>query len=342
MLVDIVPNHVGVATPTPGTWWWDVLTHGRGSAYADAFDVDWDAGGGKLRVPVVGDDDRSMDGGPTANLTVVDGPDGPELHYYDNRFPIAPGTADDVGRNGVDADVVHGRQHYELVNWRVADHGLNYRRFFAVNTLAAIRVEDPEVLAASHVEIRRWFDEGLVDGLRVDHPDGLRDPGGYFDDLAAITGGAYVLVEKILEPGERLPATWATAGTTGYDALAHLDRVLTDPAGQQPLDTLEARLRGGPVEWHQLIHDTKRDVADTILGSEVRRIVRELAGGFETGASAPSSTPGGASAPSSTTGARGFETGASAPSSTTGGASAPSSTTGGASAPSSTLRPRRR
>ena len=101
----------------------------------------------------------------------------------------------------------------------MADDELNYRRFFAVNTLAGVRVEDPEVFDESHVEIRRWFGEGLVDGLRVDHPDGLRDPGGYLDDLAELTGGAYVLVEKILEPGEELPPSWATAGTTGYDAL---------------------------------------------------------------------------------------------------------------------------
>jgi (1->4)-alpha-D-glucan 1-alpha-D-glucosylmutase len=137
-------------------------------------------------------------------------------------------------------------------------------------------VEDPDVLAASHVEIRRWFDEGLVDGLRVDHPDGLRDPHRYLDDLTEVTGCAYVLVEKILERGERLPSTWATCGTTGYDALAAIDRVLTDPAGEGPLDALETRLRGAPVDWQALTHDTKRAVADGILGSEVRRIVREL------------------------------------------------------------------
>ena len=140
-----------------------------------------------------------------------------------------------------------------------------------------MRVEDPEVFAETHVEIRRWFDEGLVDGLRVDHPDGLRDPKRYLDDLAALTGGAYVLVEKILEPGETLPSDWATAGTTGYDALALIDRVLTDPAGQAPLDALEARLRGGPVDWAAMVHDTKRAVADGILHSEVRRITREVA-----------------------------------------------------------------
>ncbi len=160
--------------------------------------------------------------------------------------------------------------------WRLADHGLNYRRFFAVNTLAGIRVEDHAVFDASHVEIGRWFDEGLVDGLRVDHPDGLRDPAAYLDDLAQLTGGAYVLVEKILEPGEALEPEWATAGTTGYDVLGLIDRVLTDPAGQGPLTALDARLRGGAVDWHALIHDTKRAVADGILGSEVRRVVREL------------------------------------------------------------------
>ena len=146
------------------------------------------------------------------------------------------------------------------------------------------------MFAESHREIGRVVRRGLVDGLRVDHPDGLRDPRAYLDDLARLTGGAYVLVEKILEPGEALPTSWATAGTTGYDVLAHLDRVLTDPAGQAPLDALEARLRGAPVDWASLTHDTRRAVADRSLRAEVRRIVRELPGfarGFETVAAQP-------------------------------------------------------
>jgi (1->4)-alpha-D-glucan 1-alpha-D-glucosylmutase len=257
VLVDIVPNHVGVATPHVNAWWWDLLTHGRDSAYAAYFDVDWDFGNGRIRVPIVGDGDEGA-------VHIVEGAEGPQLGYHEHRFPLAPGTTS------------HDEQHYELVSWRAADAELNYRRFFAVNTLAAIKVEDREVFDASHVEIRRWFDEDLVDGLRVDHPDGLRNPRGYLDDLAALTGGAYVLVEKILEPGEELPPTWATAGTTGYDALALVDRVLTDPAGRAPLDDLEARLRGTEVDWHALIRGTKRMIADGILRSEVRRIVREL------------------------------------------------------------------
>ena len=95
-----------------------------------------------------------------------------------------------------------------------------------------------ELLATTTVGRIGFVDEGLVDGLRVDHPDGLRDPVGYLASLAEATGDAYVLVEKILEPGEELPTTWPTAGTTGYDVLAHVDRLLTDPAGEQPLTDL--------------------------------------------------------------------------------------------------------
>ncbi|GAB2870306.1 malto-oligosyltrehalose synthase [Nocardioides pacificus] len=278
VLVDIVPNHVGVATPHQGAWWWDLLKHGRDSQRANAFDIDWAAGDGRIRIPVVGDDDQAESGGPIAHLALVDG----ELRYHDNRFPIAPGTDDPSLPGGAEPNAVHDRQHYELVNWRMADDELNYRRFFAVNELAGVRVEDRDVFEESHVEIRRWFDEKLIDGLRVDHPDGLRHPGGYLRDLAGLSGDAYVLVEKILEPGEQLLTDWDTAGTTGYDALGLIDRLLTDRAGQGPLDQLETRLRGAPVDWHQMIHDTKRAVADGILNSEVRRITREVEQVLET------------------------------------------------------------
>lgn len=262
VVVDIVPNHVGVATPVLNEWWWDVLQHGETSSHAAAFDVDWPAGDGRLRLPVLGDD------GATA-LRVEDG----ELRYHELRLPLAPGSADD----GAAPAVVHGRQHYELVHWRRADRDLNYRRFFGITTLAGIRVELPDVFAASHGEITSWVREGLVDGLRVDHPDGLADPGGYLARLAAAVGGAPVWVEKILEGDEPLPAHWATAGTTGYDALATFDRVFVDPAAGRVLDALDAEVRGGVAPlWAELVHDGKRAVADGTLGSEVRRLVRDL------------------------------------------------------------------
>ncbi|MBC7590246.1 MAG: malto-oligosyltrehalose synthase [Salinibacterium sp.] len=262
VLVDIVPNHVGVATPSDNLWWWDLLEKGQSSRYAEAFDVDWEFGNGRIRIPVLGDED-------SPEFSIIDG----RLAYFDQRFPLAEGTGDG------DASAVHERQHYELVNWRRADAELNYRRFFAVNTLAGIRVEVPWVFDESHAEIVRWFDDKLVDGLRVDHPDGVLDPGGYLDDLARATGSAYVLVEKILEGDERIPTHWQTAGTTGYDALGDIDRVLVDPAGRVRLDALDASIDDAPKPpWLDLIHDTKRSIADGILRSEILRIARLLSG----------------------------------------------------------------
>ena len=264
VLVDIVPNHQGVAAPQENPWWWSLLREGRDSPYARAFDVEWEAGGGKVLIPVLGDGDDEL-----AGLRVEDG----TLRYYDNVYPLAEGT----WTEGDDPQDVHARQHYELINWRRGDTELNYRRFFTVATLAGVRVEDPEVFDESHAEIRRWIDEGLVDGLRIDHPDGLRDPREYLERLKELTGGAYVVVEKILEPGERLPCDWATEGTTGYDALGVIDRLLTDPAGEYALTSLDARLRGGePVHWDELIHGTKRAMADGPLQAEVRRLARSV------------------------------------------------------------------
>ncbi|MCU1359004.1 MAG: treY [Ilumatobacteraceae bacterium] len=263
ILVDIVPNHVGVASAMDSVWWRDLLTNGQSSRYAEAFDVDWAFGGGRIRIPVLGDED-------SPELEIGDG----ALHYGDLTFPIAPGTADE----GEDAITVLSRQHYELVSWRRADADLNYRRFFAVNTLAGIRVEEPWVFDESHLEIVRWIRDGLVNGLRVDHPDGLADPGDYLDKLATATDRTYVLVEKILQRGEALPSSWAVAGTTGYDALAEIDRVLIDPGARASLNALDSQLREDdePASWDVLIHDTKRAVADGILRSETRRIVRDL------------------------------------------------------------------
>lgn len=297
VIVDVVPNHQGVDEPIQNPWWWSLLKEGPASPFAAAFDVDWDAFGGKLMIPVLGDD-TDDDGAPVpgqakqalGDLTVKVEDGQPVLAYWDNLYPLAEETytLDASGAVVEDPATVHERQHYRLVNWRVGDEALNYRRFFTVTTLAGVRVEDPEVLADSHVEIKRWFEDELVDGLRIDHPDGLRDPGRYLKDLQVITGGGYVLIEKILEPGEKLPHEWlengSTAGTTGYDALGTVDRLFVDPDGAYPLTTLDASLRQGSSadgtqegNWQRMIHGTKRAVVDGALHAEVERLAREAA-----------------------------------------------------------------
>ncbi|WP_309102809.1 malto-oligosyltrehalose synthase [Microbacterium sp.] len=283
ILVDTVPNHVGVAVPRENPWWWDVLRLGRGSSHAVAFDIDWPAGGGKVLLPILG----SSPGEVMARGELVvdatpadDAPDG-TLTYFDHVLPLAPGT----GRLADDLPALLAAQNYELRFWEDQNTELNYRRFFAVVELAGIRVELPDVFRDSHREIVRWIRDGLADGLRVDHPDGLADPSGYLEQLADATGGAYTLVEKILEPGEPLPSWWRTDGTTGYDALAELDRVFVDDEGAEALGRLDARLRAATglpeaQPWPELTHSTKRMIADELLGSEVRRLVRTLPHGI--------------------------------------------------------------
>lgn len=290
VLVDIVPNHQGVADPRRNPWWWDVLRNGEASPHAAAFDIDWAFGGGRVRLPVLG---AELDDVVAAGeLTVT--PPGPDAEtgtarYYDLVLPLAPGTAPE--HETTDAAAVRAvlaRQHWELGFWRREAELLDYRRFFTVTSLAGVRVELPAVFDASHVEVVRWLREGLVDGLRIDHPDGLADPGGYLDALAAAAARSardgdaaapYVVVEKILEPGEELPGWWSTDGTTGYDALGEIERVLVDPAGEAGLTQVDHDARGERADWAEMIAQTKRDIADTSQAAEVGRIVRAIPGG---------------------------------------------------------------
>jgi (1->4)-alpha-D-glucan 1-alpha-D-glucosylmutase len=262
LVVDIVPNHMGVADPAQNEAWWQLLKHGRESEYAEWFDIDWQAGGGKVLLPVLGTEFSDDE------LNIVDG----ELRYYDNRFPIAPGTAAAADEPAA----VHDRQHYRLVDYRRADTEQNYRRFFAVTDLAGIRVENLGVYAASHAEILRWVQTGTVDGIRIDHPDGLANPGEYLQRLATDAPDAWITVEKITEPGERLPAGWPVAGTTGYDALAEVNALLYDPADEAAATEAYRRLTGDQRDWPTHLEQGKRLIATTILQAELRRIARGI------------------------------------------------------------------
>jgi (1->4)-alpha-D-glucan 1-alpha-D-glucosylmutase len=258
LVVDIVPNHMGVADPAANPTWWDVLKLGQGSPYARFYDIDWDRPA--IMVPVL------ADAAAVADLTVTDG----QLAYHDLRFPLAPGT------EGGTPQQVHERQHYRLTDWHRADSELNYRRFFEITTLAAVRVEDPVVFRATHETVLGWVADGRVTGLRVDHPDGLADPGAYMRRLAAAAPSAWLVVEKILGPDEKLPALWPVAGTVGYDALRLVSGLFVDTGGE-PAVTAFAEEECGPQDLRQMEHDAKRWVADRILLAEVRRIARTAA-----------------------------------------------------------------
>jgi (1->4)-alpha-D-glucan 1-alpha-D-glucosylmutase len=257
LVVDIVPNHVGVDQPEQNAWWWDVLRHGRSSAYASFFDIDWRLGNGRIVLPLLGSDDHTDD------LTV----DGDRLRLGDLALPIAPGTGDGSGPD------VHDRQHYRLIGWRNAPSG--YRRFFSITSLAGLRQEDAAVFEASHVEVARWFDEGLVDGLRIDHPDGLADPSGYLRGLRDLVGpDAWIVIEKILAVDEALEPTLPVAGTTGYDALREIGGVFVDPQGAQALTALQESAGVDPRDLSTA--DLKIAAATDTLASELGRLRRSI------------------------------------------------------------------
>jgi (1->4)-alpha-D-glucan 1-alpha-D-glucosylmutase len=258
LVIDIVPNHTGVSDPAQNKAWWDVLKLGRGSAYACWFDIDWTRG--RLLLPVLGADFRAD------QLSIVDD----ELRYFEHRFPIAPETGPAPGESAAD---VHTRQHYELVDHRRADSELNYRRFFSITSLAGLRVEDDAVFEATHEQIARWLRDDGIAGLRIDHPDGLAAPRKYFADLRGLAGeAAWLVAEKILEPGEQLPEEWPVNGTTGYDALAEVGAVFVDPAGEPAFDALYQELTGDECSNADHVRAGKRAGVERLLRAEINRM----------------------------------------------------------------------
>jgi (1->4)-alpha-D-glucan 1-alpha-D-glucosylmutase len=268
LLVDIVPNHMAADHRNP--WWWDVLARGRDSTYAHWFDVEWDAPGadGRLVLPPLGAPPNEA--AAAGDLRLVDEAGEQRVAYFDRRFPVAEGTA------GGDLEAVLARQRYRLADWRGA--APNYRRFFDIADLAAVAVEHADVFAATHAEIVRLVREGIVTGLRIDHIDGLRDPQGYLERLREATGGAYVVVEKILARDESLPPEWACAGTTGYDFLALAGGLFVAPDGFARLHAEHRRLTGLPQRFGDIARAAKRAVLDGSLAPDLARVVRSADG----------------------------------------------------------------
>ncbi|EGD55892.1 malto-oligosyltrehalose synthase [Gordonia neofelifaecis] len=222
IIVDIVPNHVGVADPDHNPWWADVLVHGLHSPYAGYFDLDTAPVGGVINLPYLG---REED---LAGLRLDDRL---RLVLGDLALPTAPGTA----TPGDDPLAVHLRQHYRLVLHD--SRRVGYRRFMAVNGLAALRQEIPEVYDATHAWLQELIADDLVDGVRVDHVDGLRDPTAYLRRLRADLGDDRLLyVEKGLAHDERLDPDLPVDGTTGYDQLRLIEARFTAPTGAIELD----------------------------------------------------------------------------------------------------------
>ncbi len=280
LVVDVVPNHMALDAPQwRNTQAWSVLREGQHSALAHWFDVDWAALDGKFGLPVLGQpladvleageltlDTGRRDEGVAAGQQVI--------RYYDHVFPVAAGS---VAGGETDVEKVLAAQHYLLASWKEGDEVLNYRRFFEVDTLIGVRVEEDDVFEATHKVLLDLHHDGVIDGFRIDHPDGLHDPAGYLHTLTSqLRPGTPIWAEKILEDDERLPADWECAGTTGYDGLAALSIALTDPDSAHTVSRSWARIGGTP-DLGDVVESTKRNTVEDLLGPEVNRLVRRAA-----------------------------------------------------------------
>lgn len=395
LVVDFVPNHMGVDQPAANPWWWDVLENGNCSPYTAYFDVDWDPVKPELRgrilLPVLGDQYGAVLERGELALAFEDGAF--VLRYWERTLPVNPRRAPLVLRHGLEAleaelgpadpdlrellsvatalgnlptrferdaarvierqrekeiarerlarlversprirrhvedavrefngragdpasfDALHGlleSQVYRLAYWRTAVHEINYRRFFDVNGLASVRMEDPQVFDAAHVAIVRLVAAGRVHGLRLDHVDGLADPGQYLERLGAAVlaarglapagpGGApaspahaapapdgpararalplWVVGEKVLSGPERLPGDWAFHGTTGYDFLNDLTGLFVDPAGAAPFRRLYQRFTRRWPDFSDVAWASKRLVMVSTLAGELNLLAHAL------------------------------------------------------------------
>ena len=295
LIVDVVPNHMAVGPEN--AYWTDMLTHGERSPFAKWFDVDWSSRSAKRQValPVLDDGlDRVLERG---ELEVQIGDDRDlRLAYRTHRFPIDPAslppelqlTTIDAEETGELVKLYSGTagrerlralldlQHYRLVSWRTEMAELNYRRFFDVNDLVGVRVDDESVFRETHALTLELVTAGLIDGVRVDHIDGLADPREYLDRLRRAVGETVaIFVEKILSSGESLPAEWPVQGTTGYEFLNGLEDIFIDPSGYQSIEaTYRATRRLGRTTFRDIAHAGKAAVLESSLRPDLDRLAR--------------------------------------------------------------------
>lgn len=272
LLVDFVPNHMAIDTAR-NDWWRDVLAQGEASDHAAAFDIDWSPPwpelAGKVLLPLLGDDPEvALEQGK-----LVVEPDA--LVYADDRFPLRADSPP-----AAEPRQVLQAQYYRLASWREALWRINYRRFFDVNRLIGIRVEEPDVFERVHRFIGSLIAAGRVDGLRLDHIDGLYDPAAYLQRLSAFVARCGrdprtfpIHVEKILAPGEDLPRHWPAAGTTGYEFGALLNGLFVDPAGYEALQRLYAAATGQAAHFSAVVAGVKRQVIEALFAADLALLV---------------------------------------------------------------------
>jgi malto-oligosyltrehalose synthase len=268
LLIDIVPNHM--AAQRANAWWWDVLRLGQTSKFASTFDIDWSRHVGRVLVPTLPEPLESL----MDSIHYVGEGTERVMEIGDQDFPLAPGT-----RTGSELSAVLARQHYQPAYWRLSNHEGNYRRFFDIDGLVGVRVEDDEVFQRTHSCITFLARDDRIAGWRVDHIDGLSDPGAYATKLRSATAHGrttepVLLVEKILGNNEELPHAWASDGTTGYEFANLVGGLFVNDVGAQHLATTGEHVTGEPFSFRELALDAKREVIANLFDAGLERLAR--------------------------------------------------------------------
>ncbi|MEB5748333.1 malto-oligosyltrehalose synthase [Leclercia adecarboxylata] len=270
LILDIVPNHM--STSLENAWWRDVIEHGEKSRYARHFDIDWSR---RLTLPFLGDDFDVVLANGEISIQRDPNTGKPALAVYDNFYPLTPeswmGREEEVLNLGEPEAIarLHDQQPWRLSSWRDAPRDLSWRRFFEITGLVGVRVEDDAVFDDSHALILALVRSGAVDGLRIDHVDGLADPRAYLQRLRQEAGAdCYITVEKILSKGENLPADWPISGTTGYEFIASLSEVLVDDDKIDSLRQAYDAVVGSPVDMHAELRAARLLMVDRNFAGE--------------------------------------------------------------------------
>ncbi|WP_313760583.1 malto-oligosyltrehalose synthase [Rhizobium sp.] len=272
LIIDIVPNHM--AASTENAWWADVLKFGADSRYAGHFDIDWSQ---RLTLPILGKsfDEALADG----EFELKRDPHTGEwsLAYFESLLPLSPDSAALISGDLKDRSLissVHDQQSWRLTFWQDAARTLSYRRFFEVTGLVGLRVEDEQVFADSHALVLDLVRAGHVQGLRLDHIDGLAYPSAYLDRLRAAVGPEiYIVAEKIVGHGETLPGDWPIEGTTGYEFISALSNLFIDPDGMRELGHAYANLLPDATDFAAGLRQAKLLMIERNFEGETNRLV---------------------------------------------------------------------
>lgn len=263
IVIDIVPNHMAFTPENP--FLADVLRNGRDSRYAAVFDIDWSKG--PIHFPVL--DGEPADLLAQGQIALAGTADAPVLRVYKRDYPLRE-APDGTSLDAQSLDTLLADQHWSLGHWRTSTDRIAHRRFFNITDLIGVRQEDPEVFALTHRWIIEQVSAGRIQGLRVDHVDGLARPGGYLHALREAVGDLPVWVEKIVKPGETMPAAWPVEGMSGYEFMGPLTRLLAD---QQGLAAMRMAARGAvPADTGREVRKVRHELLTDVFGAEVTRV----------------------------------------------------------------------